>query len=83
MPSAKPAIATGDIPTFRALYAPADEGLAAALLSAAGRLDDAEARIDQRATRLVQAIRARVGGLGGVAAPGAGAPRRRSRCQDT
>ena len=32
----------------------------------AGRPDDAEARIDARATRLVKAIRARVGGLGGV-----------------
>jgi RHH-type transcriptional regulator, proline utilization regulon repressor / proline dehydrogenase / delta 1-pyrroline-5-carboxylate dehydrogenase len=66
MPSAKPTIATGDIPTFRAPYAPADEGLAASLFAGAGRSDGAEARIDQRATRLVQAIRARVGGLGGV-----------------
>ena len=65
MPSAKPTIATCDIPTFRALYAPADEGLAVSLLAGAGRSDDAEARIDQRATRLVQAIRARVGGLVG------------------
>ena len=58
MPSAKPAITTGDIPTFRAPFALADEGLAAALLSAAGRSDDTEARIDARATRLVTAIRA-------------------------
>ena len=36
------------------------------MLAAAGRPDAAEARIDARATRLVQAIRARVGGLGGV-----------------
>ena len=66
MPPAKPAIAAKDVPWFRALYAPPDEGLAAALLSAAGRSNDAEARIDRRATRLVTAIRARVGGLGGV-----------------
>jgi len=66
MSSAKPAIAAKDISTFHALYAPVDEDLAAALLSSAGRPDGAEARIDARATRLVQAIRARVGRLGGV-----------------
>ena len=37
-----------------------------ALLATAGRSDAAEARIDERATALVTAIRARVGGLGGV-----------------
>ena len=66
MPSAKSAAASGGVPLFRAPYAPADEGLAALLLAAAGRSDAAEARIDARATRLVTAIRARVGGLGGV-----------------
>ncbi len=66
MPSAKPAVAASDVPSFRAPYAPADEGLAAALLAGAGRSDAAEARIDARATRLVTAIRASIGGLGGV-----------------
>ena len=66
MPSAKSAAASGGVPLFRAPYAPADEGLAASLLAAAGRSAAGEARIDARATRLVTAIRARVGGLGGV-----------------
>jgi RHH-type proline utilization regulon transcriptional repressor/proline dehydrogenase/delta 1-pyrroline-5-carboxylate dehydrogenase len=67
MPSAKPAIGTSDSPSFRALYAPADEDLAAALLAGAVRPDAAESRIDARATRLVTAIRARAGGLvGGI-----------------
>jgi RHH-type proline utilization regulon transcriptional repressor/proline dehydrogenase/delta 1-pyrroline-5-carboxylate dehydrogenase len=66
MPTANPATVFGDIPQFRATYAPADEGLAARLLQSAGRSEEVEARIDLRATRLVQAIRARVGGLGGV-----------------
>jgi RHH-type proline utilization regulon transcriptional repressor/proline dehydrogenase/delta 1-pyrroline-5-carboxylate dehydrogenase len=66
MPPAKPALAASKIPSFRAPYAPADAGLAAALLAAAGRSAAAEARIDSRATRLVTAIRARAGGLGGV-----------------
>jgi RHH-type transcriptional regulator, proline utilization regulon repressor / proline dehydrogenase / delta 1-pyrroline-5-carboxylate dehydrogenase len=55
-----------ELPSFQAPYAPADEGLAADFLASAGRPDAAEARIDARATRLVQAIRARVGGVGGV-----------------
>jgi RHH-type proline utilization regulon transcriptional repressor/proline dehydrogenase/delta 1-pyrroline-5-carboxylate dehydrogenase len=67
MPSAKSAIGTSDSPSFRALYAPADEDLAAALLAGAVRPDAAESRIDARATRLVTAIRARAGGLvGGI-----------------
>ena len=67
MPPAKSAIATSDIPSFRApYYAPADETLAASLLAGAGRPAAAEARIDARATRLVMAIRARAGALGGV-----------------
>jgi RHH-type proline utilization regulon transcriptional repressor/proline dehydrogenase/delta 1-pyrroline-5-carboxylate dehydrogenase len=66
MPSAKSAAAASAVPSFRAPYAPADEALAAALLAAAPRAAAAEARIDARATRLVTAIRARVGGLGGV-----------------
>ena len=66
MPPAKPAAAIRELPPFRAPFAPADEGLAAALLAGAGRSDAAEARIDARATALVTAIRARAGGLGGV-----------------
>jgi RHH-type proline utilization regulon transcriptional repressor/proline dehydrogenase/delta 1-pyrroline-5-carboxylate dehydrogenase len=66
MPTANPAAVFGDIAPFRASYAPPDESLAATLLASAGRSEQAEARIDLRATRLVQAIRARLGGLGGV-----------------
>jgi RHH-type proline utilization regulon transcriptional repressor/proline dehydrogenase/delta 1-pyrroline-5-carboxylate dehydrogenase len=55
-----------DIPPLRAPYAPADEEIARDLLAAARRPSDAEARSDARATRLVEAIRARRGGLGGV-----------------
>ncbi len=66
MPPAKPAAAIRELPSIRALYAPADESLAAALLTSAGRSEVAEARIDARATRLVTAIRARIGGVGGV-----------------
>jgi RHH-type proline utilization regulon transcriptional repressor/proline dehydrogenase/delta 1-pyrroline-5-carboxylate dehydrogenase len=51
---------------FSASYAPADEDLAAALLAGAARDAAAEARIDARATRLVAAIRAESGGLGGI-----------------
>ena len=55
-----------DIPPLRAPYDPPDEAIAAELLASAGRESDADARIDARATRLVKAIRARTGGLGGV-----------------
>jgi RHH-type transcriptional regulator, proline utilization regulon repressor / proline dehydrogenase / delta 1-pyrroline-5-carboxylate dehydrogenase len=55
-----------DLPPFRAPYAPPDEELAVGLLADAARDSAAEARIDARATRLVQAIRAKAGGLGGV-----------------
>jgi RHH-type proline utilization regulon transcriptional repressor/proline dehydrogenase/delta 1-pyrroline-5-carboxylate dehydrogenase len=55
-----------DIPPLGAPYAPPDEAIAAELLTSASRRSDAEARIDARATRLVKAIRARTGGLGGV-----------------
>src|SRR3954463_9757394 len=54
------------LPDFRAPYAPPDEALAQALLADAPRTADAEARIDARATRLVEAIRANSGGLGGI-----------------
>ncbi|MGH6665591.1 MAG: bifunctional proline dehydrogenase/L-glutamate gamma-semialdehyde dehydrogenase PutA [Pseudolabrys sp.] len=66
MPPAKPALAPSEIPPFRTPYAPADEGIAASLLAGATRPCDAEARIDARAAKLVEAIRARSGGLGGV-----------------
>ena len=55
----------GELP-FRAAYAPPDEAIAARLLSAMRRSPEAERRIDERAARLVGAIRARTGGLGGV-----------------
>ena len=63
MPAAKPATAQRDLSSFQAPYAPPDEGVAAALLPAAGRSHEIEARIDARAAHLVQAIRARVGGV--------------------
>src|SRR5277367_1343875 len=53
-------------PTFRAPFAPADEEMAAGLLAEAPRGAAAEARIDARAKKLVEAIRAKAGGLGGV-----------------
>ncbi|HET8973017.1 MAG TPA: bifunctional proline dehydrogenase/L-glutamate gamma-semialdehyde dehydrogenase, partial [Pseudolabrys sp.] len=55
-----------DIPSLRAPYAPPDDAIAAELLASAARPADAEVRIDARAKRLVEAIRARTGGLGGV-----------------
>ena len=42
------------------------EALAPALLAAASRGEDAEARIDARARRLVESIRSHSGGLGGI-----------------
>ena len=54
------------LPTFRAPYAPPDDELAASLLAGAHRDAAAESRIDTRATKLVEAIRAKAGGLGGV-----------------
>jgi RHH-type proline utilization regulon transcriptional repressor/proline dehydrogenase/delta 1-pyrroline-5-carboxylate dehydrogenase len=59
-------MAACDILPFRAPYAPADETIAVALLETAARSGEAEARVDARASRLVEAIRARAGGLGGV-----------------
>jgi len=54
------------LPPFRAPFAPPDDELAANLLADASRDGAAEARIDARAKKLVEAIRARAGGLGGV-----------------
>src|ERR1700745_2865502 len=51
---------------FRAPYAPPDEVMAAALLGEAPRAGEAERRIDAYARRLVEGIRARAGGLGGI-----------------
>src|SRR6266700_1005438 len=60
------AIERGEIAPFAATYAPPDEAIAARLLAEAPRAADAERRIDARAARLVEAIRARAGGLGGI-----------------
>src|SRR5712692_1364998 len=60
------AIERGEIPPFAGTYAPPDEAIAARLLAEAPRAADAERRIDARAARLVEAIRARAGGLGGL-----------------
>jgi len=54
------------LPPFRAPFALPDEELAAALLADAAGDDATERRIDARARRLVEAIRARTGGLGGI-----------------
>jgi RHH-type proline utilization regulon transcriptional repressor/proline dehydrogenase/delta 1-pyrroline-5-carboxylate dehydrogenase len=54
------------LPAFAAPYAAPDEALAQALLAQAPRAAAAEARIDRRATLLVEAIRAKSGGLGGI-----------------
>jgi len=54
------------VPTFAAPYAPADEDIAAELLPQASLGPGVEARIDARAARLVEAVRARAGGLGGI-----------------
>ena len=53
-------------PVFQAPYAPPDERIAASLLAQASRRADAERRIDLSATRLIEGIRARTGGLGGI-----------------
>src|SRR5207248_11790770 len=54
------------LPVFAAPYAAPDEALAERLLASAPRAPDADARIDARAARLVAAIRAKSGGLGGI-----------------
>jgi RHH-type transcriptional regulator, proline utilization regulon repressor / proline dehydrogenase / delta 1-pyrroline-5-carboxylate dehydrogenase len=53
-------------PAFRAPFAPPDEDLAAGFLVGAERDPAAERRVDARARGLVEAIRARTGGLGGI-----------------
>ena len=54
------------LPTFHAPFAPPDEQLATGLLADAARDRAAESRVDARARRLVEAIRAKATGLGGV-----------------
>jgi RHH-type proline utilization regulon transcriptional repressor/proline dehydrogenase/delta 1-pyrroline-5-carboxylate dehydrogenase len=54
------------IEPFRAPYASPDEELATSLLASQARDADAEARIDGLARRLIGAIRAKSGGLGGI-----------------
>jgi RHH-type transcriptional regulator, proline utilization regulon repressor / proline dehydrogenase / delta 1-pyrroline-5-carboxylate dehydrogenase len=54
------------LPPFMAPFAPPDEELAVPLLAGAARDEAAEARVDARARRLVEAIRARSHGLGGI-----------------
>jgi RHH-type proline utilization regulon transcriptional repressor/proline dehydrogenase/delta 1-pyrroline-5-carboxylate dehydrogenase len=54
------------LPAFEAPYAASDDELAARFLARAARPADAEARIDARARRLIEAIRSRHLGLGGV-----------------
>jgi RHH-type transcriptional regulator, proline utilization regulon repressor / proline dehydrogenase / delta 1-pyrroline-5-carboxylate dehydrogenase len=51
---------------FSAPYAPPDEEIAAALLMQAARPAAAEGRIDRLAGGLIEAIRRRTGGLGGI-----------------
>jgi RHH-type proline utilization regulon transcriptional repressor/proline dehydrogenase/delta 1-pyrroline-5-carboxylate dehydrogenase len=53
-------------PNFQAPYAAPDEELAAGLLADAARPSAAERRIDARARALVEAIRTKAGGLGGI-----------------
>src|SRR5437660_544909 len=54
------------VPTFAAPYAPGDEEIAAELLTQASLGPAVEARIDARAAKLVEAVRARAGGIGGI-----------------
>src|ERR1700676_110132 len=61
-----PAADAGTGPVFNAPYAPPDEAIAPALLNAAVRPAAAERRIDADASRLIEGIRVRSGGLGGI-----------------
>ncbi|MBX9844160.1 MAG: bifunctional proline dehydrogenase/L-glutamate gamma-semialdehyde dehydrogenase PutA [Xanthobacteraceae bacterium] len=54
------------LPAFAAAYAPQDQVIAPELLAAGSRGEAAEARIDDRARRLIGAIRSNAGGLGGI-----------------
>src|SRR3954471_16099704 len=65
MSASNPDAGTG-VRAFVAPFAPPDETLALALLDSASRDAAAEARTDARARRLVESIRSRAGGLGGI-----------------
>jgi RHH-type transcriptional regulator, proline utilization regulon repressor / proline dehydrogenase / delta 1-pyrroline-5-carboxylate dehydrogenase len=54
------------LPRFEAPYAPPDEDLAEQFLAATARPAVAEARVDACAAGLIEAIRSRSGGLGGI-----------------
>jgi len=55
-----------DFAAFRTEFAPRDEGMAAALLAKAALASDAEQRIDASARGMIEAIRSKTSGLGGV-----------------
>ncbi len=55
-----------EVPLFRAPFAPPDEELASRFLADANRDAAAEHRVDIRARSLIEAIRAKSGGLGGI-----------------
>src|ERR1700746_2271551 len=57
---------TAALPPFQEAVGPADEELAARFLTDASRDGAAERRIDARARRLIEAIRGKATGLGGV-----------------
>ena len=57
---------SGEPAPFRAPYAGPDEEIAAGLLREAPRTAAAERAIDARATTLIEGIRGRAGGLGGI-----------------
>jgi len=65
-PLRRPSQEVAALPACAAPYAPADEDLAAELLAQASLDPAVEARIDVRAVRLVEAVRGRAGGLGGI-----------------
>jgi len=62
----RPAADADQTPLFSAPYAPPDEAIAAGLLQEASRGAEAERRIDAYARHLVEGIRARAGGFGGI-----------------
>src|SRR4249920_827639 len=66
MTASRDYLGAGAIAPFHADYAAADDKLAATFLAAAQRPSAAEKRIDARATRLIEAVRAHAGGLGGI-----------------
>jgi RHH-type proline utilization regulon transcriptional repressor/proline dehydrogenase/delta 1-pyrroline-5-carboxylate dehydrogenase len=61
-----PVSAREPLPLFAAPYAPADEAIASDLFAQVSRPAGAEERIDAYAARLIEGIRARIGGLGGI-----------------